>query len=136
MTEEPVDRDLPRRIRVGLVDHDELPASIPAQRKARTEADPFRGAVIDHWVVHSLREVVLVLDGGDGHDLPRALDLVDDDFRNTDVPDLALVPVLLDRAEALFERRLRIDPMQVVEIDALWVQPATALLDFRRQHLR
>src|SRR5258708_24227360 len=83
-----------------------------------------------------LRRVVVVLGRGDGHDLPRALDLVDVDFRDADVPDLALVSVLLDRAEALLEGRLGIDAVQVVEIDAFYVQPAKALLDFRRQHLR
>lgn len=50
--------------------------------------------------------------------------------------DRATVDVRLDRAEALFQRRFRVDPVQVVEPDRLGAQRAQALLDLRPEHLR
>ena len=47
--------------------------------------------------------------------------------------DLASVLILLDRAEALLERSLRVDPVEVIEIDAVSSQPAKALFDLRAQ---
>src|SRR5204862_33782 len=41
-----------------------------------------------------------------------------------------------DHLEALFERRLGIDPVQVVEGDGVRAQPAQALLDLRAQGVR
>jgi len=52
------------------------------------------------------------------------------------VSDLSAVPVLLDRAQAVLERRLRIDTVQVVERDAVRAQAAKALLDLGPKHLR
>jgi hypothetical protein len=46
------------------------------------------------------------------------------------------IPVLLDRREALLERRLGVDPVQVVERDAVRPQAAKALLDLGVEHLR
>src|SRR5262249_43321444 len=93
-------------------------------------------AVIDDVVRSALGEVVAVLDGGDRHDLPGALDLVEADLREADVPDQAAAPLLLDGLEGLLERRLGVDPMQVPERDAVRPQPLQALLDLRPKRLR
>ena len=60
-----------------------------------------------------------------------ALDLLDAHLGDADVADRAAVDVRLDRAEALLERGLGIDPVQVVEADRLGPQRAQALLDLR-----
>jgi hypothetical protein len=51
------------------------------------------------------------------------------------MPDLAAVPVFLNRAEAFLEACLRIDSVQVVERNGVRLQPAKALLDPCAQHL-
>ena len=72
----------------------------------------------------------MVLDGGDRHDRAGSLDLLYRDLGNADVPDLAAVTILLDGGEAFLNRCLRVDPVQVVESDAVGAQAAEALLDF------
>ena len=112
------------------------PAAAAAQREVRNERDAFAGAVVDDLVVPSLGEVVLVLDGGDRHHLASRADLLDAHLGDADVADSALVAVLGDHAEALLERRLWVDAVQVVEGDRLGAQSPKALLDLRTQHLR
>jgi hypothetical protein len=73
----------------------------------------------------------VVLHRCDRHDLACALDLLDADLGQADVPNLAGVPVFLDRGEACLERRLGIDSMQVVERDAVCARPAEALVNLR-----
>src|SRR5439155_1880003 len=63
-------------------------------------------------------------------------DLVDRDLGDANVPDLAAVAALLDGGETLFERCLRVDPVQVVESDAVGAQSTKALLDFGEEDLR
>lgn len=50
--------------------------------------------------------------------------------------DRAAIDMFLDRAKAFFNRRLRIDAVQVVKVDVLGLQPAQALRDFRMQYFR
>src|SRR5438477_9423300 len=64
----------------------------------------------------------MILDGGNRYDLAGALDLRDVDLGDSNVADLAPVAVFLDRGQALFERGLGIDSVQVVERDALRAQ--------------
>jgi len=52
------------------------------------------------------------------------------------VADPAAVAVLLDGGETLFQRCRRVDPMEVVERDAVGAQSTKALLDFGVEHLR
>ncbi len=111
-------------------------AADPAQRKEWDEHDVFGGAVAEHSVVLALGQVVVILDRGDGHDLPGPLDLVDSDVRKPDVKNLAAVAVLLDRRETVLERGLRVDPVQVVQSYALGPQPAKAVLDLGAEDLR
>jgi hypothetical protein len=51
------------------------------------------------------------------------------------VADLAAVDVLAQHAEALLQRRLGIDPVQVVQVDRVGPQRAQALLDLGAEDL-
>jgi len=55
----------------------------------------------------------VVLDGRDRPSAPRLLDDVDPDLGQPDLPDRSAIDVSPDRAEAVLERRLRIDPVEV-----------------------
>src|SRR5947209_19013492 len=70
-------------------------------------------------LVLALREAVVVLDGGDGYDGAGAVDLLHRDVGDTNVADLAGVSGLLDGAEALLERCLGVDAVQVVQRDGV-----------------
>ena len=58
------------------------------------------------------------------------------DLREPDVPDLPAVAVRGDRGEALLERRLGVDAVQVVEVDRVGAEAPQALLDLRAQCFR
>ena len=101
-----------------------------AQREEGNEDDVLGCAVVDDRFVLALSEIVMVLDGGNRHDFPRALDLIDRDLRDADVADFSAVAVLLDGGETLLDRCLRVDPMQVVESDAVGAEATKAFVDF------
>ena len=61
--------------------------------------------------------------------LPRRLNLRRRHLAQADVPDLALLLHLLQRAEDSFKRRARVDAMQLVKVDALQLEPPQAHLD-------
>ena len=52
------------------------------------------------------------------------------------MPDLATVTVLLDDGETLLDGCLRVDPVQVVETDAVGAKSTKALLDLSLKDLR
>src|SRR6266487_694716 len=133
--QEPSERNLLRRGAVSVGNLGQLRAPHTAEREEGDEHDPFGGAVVDHLVVRALDEAVPVLNRSDRHDVAGLLDLVDTDLGEADAPDLAAVAVLLDRAEAVVERGLGIDPVQVVESDRLRPQPPQALFDLSSEHL-
>src|SRR6478672_4849929 len=107
-----------------------------AQREVGNEDDVLPFAVVDDRLMLALGEAVVVLNCGDRHDHAGSLELVDRDVGHSDLPDLSVVAVLLDRAETLFERCLRVWPVQVIEPDAVGAQPTEALLDLGAQDLR
>src|SRR5205823_3681660 len=117
--EQPGERNLTRRCAVCLGDRPQRRSAVAAQWKVRHEQDLLLGAVVDDLLMLALREVVTVLHGSDRHDLARSLDLLDADLGDADVPDLALLAILADCREACLERRLRIDAMEVVELDLI-----------------
>src|SRR5262249_18710567 len=121
---------------VSFGDLRDRPAAVSPKREEGNEGDALRRAVVDDVVARALGQVVAVLNGDDRDDLARALDLVDADLGEPDVPDLSALPVLLDRGQALFERRLRVDSMQVVERDRFRTQTPKAFLDLRAEYLR
>jgi hypothetical protein len=98
------------------------PAACP-EREVRDEHDALLGAVIDHVFGAAFGQVVMVLHGRDRDDRPRELDLVDPHLRQSDVADLPRVPRLGERADAVLERCLGMDAVQVVEVDRLRPQP-------------
>ena len=77
----------------------------------------------------------MVLHDSDWQDLPGPLDLIDPHLADARVPDLPAAAVLVDHAQAVLEWRLRVDPVEVVELDAVGPQPAEALLDLASQHV-
>ena len=110
---------------------------LSAQREVRHERDPLALAEVDDLVVPAVGEVVAVLHGGDRHDLAGALDLLHADLGDADVADRAAVDVGLDRAQALLERRLGIDAVQVVEADRLGAERERRLCSIcSGEHLR
>jgi hypothetical protein len=50
------------------------------------------------------------------------------DVRKPDHPDLPRSPKLFERADGLLDRHFRVVPVQLVEVDALELQPAEALV--------
>ena len=100
-----------------------------AQREVGHEHDALSFAVVDLLVVLALGEAVVVLDGGDRENGASPFDLRDADVGDADVSDLARVLRLLDGAQALLERRLGIDSVEVVEGDRVGPQALQALVD-------
>src|SRR5215216_2241630 len=133
--EEPCERDLRGGRTVLPGDLLERPASVAPEREEGHEHQPLAGAVVHHLVVLAFGEVVAVLHGDDRHDLPSPLDLLDPDLGDADMPDRPLVPKLLDRGQALLERGLGVDPVQVVELDHARAQAAKAFLDLLAEDL-
>ncbi len=107
----------------------------PRRGKKGTKTMPSAAQWFDDVLAGALRQVVVVLDRHDRHHLTRPLDLVDPDLGEADVTDPPPVPVLLDGGEAVLERRVRMDAVQVVERDAVRTQPAQGVLDLRPEHL-
>src|SRR5262249_21609747 len=103
------------------------------ERVIGNENDPALLAVVDDVVRIAIRDVVMVLNRRDRDDLARGLDLVDIDGRDRDLPDLARVAVFRDRAEALLQRSLLVDAVQVVEVDRLGPEAPQALVDLRAE---
>ena len=77
----------------------------------------------------------MILDRGNGDDPTGPLDLLDTNVGEPDVPNLAAVPLFLDRADTLLEWRRRVGTVQVVERDAVCLQAPKALLDLSLEHL-
>ena len=72
--------------------------------------------------------VVLVLHRDDVRDRLRRTQLVERHVREPDQPDLALVSQLTERTDRLLDRHLGIVAVQLVEIDAVELQPPQARL--------
>jgi hypothetical protein len=72
----------------------------------------------------------------DLHDLPRLLELRDAHLGQPDQPDLSGVPELAERADLVLERDLRIDAMQLEEVDPFDAQASQAELGLLLEVLR
>ena len=104
------------------------------ERKERHEHDPLARAVIEDLLMPPLRQAVVVLHGGDRQQLSGPLDLLDAHLGQADALDDSAVAVLSERLERRLQRRLRVDAVQVVEVDAVPPEPLKALLDLRAQN--
>jgi hypothetical protein len=71
-------------------------------------------------------EVVQVLHGADRHHRAGLLDLPDADLRQPDVSDLARVPQLLQGADLVGEGDLRVDAVELEQLDAVEPEAAQA----------
>src|SRR4051794_34760063 len=89
------------------------------QRKERHEHDPLSRAVFKDRFMLALGQAELVLHGRDRQHLAGLFYLLDADLGEADAPDDSTVEVLGESPKRRLERRLRVDPMQVVEIDAV-----------------
>ena len=72
---------------------------------------------------------VLGLQRGDRVDGVGAADRLGAGLGQADVPDLALGDQLGQRADGLLDRRVRVDPVLVVEVDAVGAEPLQGALD-------
>ena len=86
-------------------------------------------AVLEHVLVVAVRQVVEVLHADDVDDLAGGLQLLDADLREPDVADLALVDEVLQHPELLLGRDVRVDAVELEQVDGLDVQPAQAHLE-------
>ena len=73
-------------------------------------------------------QTVSILNSHHFYDLPRRFNLCRCHLAQPDMPDLALFLHLFQSAKAFFQRCSRIDPVQLVKIDAFQLQPSQAHL--------
>src|SRR3954453_10947145 len=97
-------------------------------RRPRDERDARLLARLQDAVGAAVVEVVAVLDGDDVDGGARPLELLTAHVRDADVADLALALQVAERAERLLDRHVRVDGVQLVEIDPLQAEPPQAAL--------
>src|ERR1700681_803183 len=83
------------------------------------EGDVLAVAVVEHLLPFTVGEVVAVLHGDDVEEPACPFDLLDCDFRETGVTDFPFALEVADRSELILFRYLRVDAMQLPEIDAI-----------------
>ena len=93
-------------------------------REPRDEADAVLGAVVEQRLALPVGHVVEVLHGGDRHDLLRRSQLVDAHLGEAHVPHLALGAQVGEDAELVLQREVRVDAVQLVEVDRLDAEAA------------
>jgi hypothetical protein len=103
------------------------------QREPGDESDVAGFARLQNGFRAAHREVVHVLHRHDRNDLLRGFQLVDVDFGEPDVADLALPLQCSQLAELVFDRELRIDAMQLEQVDAFHAEAAQAHLTLLTQ---
>ena len=90
-----------------------------AEREPEHEADPLGCAMIEETVAAAVRHVVEVLHAHDAHDTARPLELLDGHLRQAHVADEALLLHLPHRTELILLGDLRVDSVELPEIDAI-----------------
>ena len=88
------------------------------EREPRDEPDAVGLAVVEHGLALAVGQVVEVLHGGDRHDRPGRLDLLHRHLGQADVAHLALVDGVLQHAELLLAGHLRVDAVELPQVDA------------------
>jgi hypothetical protein len=81
--------------------------------KPRDEADVFPSAIFQHVLGISVHEIISVLHGSDRRDPPNRLDLLNVDFRQSNMADLALALKIDECTDLIFHGYFRIDPVQL-----------------------
>src|SRR6185312_3034575 len=107
-----------------------------AQREPGDEADPVARAVGAHLLAPALGQVVAVLDGGHREDLRRRLDVGDLRLAEPGVANEALVEQRLYGVELFVARDLRIDPVELPEVEPIDAQVTQALVRLLDKVLR
>ncbi len=97
-----------------------------SQRAPRKIGDVFGGAVIDNGVVRTFKEVVAILDAGNGNDIGGNSNVFQCDVGKTDMPDLAFISELGQGSDTVCEWHVRIRAVQLVEIDPIHAETAQA----------
>jgi hypothetical protein len=92
--------------------------------------------VIDQRLARSIAHVVQVLHAHDVEDAVRLLELGDAHLGESDMADESLVDELPDGAELLRRRHLRVDAVQLPQVDALDAQSAQRHVQGLAQVLR
>ena len=87
------------------------------------ESDLVRLALVEHVPPAAVAEVESVLHGGDVSDGSGDGELLERDIGDADVPDLALVLKIFERADRLREGDGWVGGVQLVEIDAVELEP-------------
>src|SRR3989440_6380365 len=72
---------------------------------------------------------------GDRRNFPRSLHLFDAKVRNADIAQFTFGLQFRQGAPALFDIRVRIRPVKLVEVDSIYLEPAQAVLDLAPQRL-
>ncbi len=94
-----------------------------------------RLAEVEDVLGGAVGEVVEVLDADDRHDRPGGLELVDGDLREADVCHLPLVDQVGKQPELVFGADVRVDPVQLEQVDAVDPEAAQAHLALLAQVL-
>ena len=103
------------------------------EREPGDEADALAGAVIEHVPGMPVDEVVPVLHRDDGRQSTYSGELCDTYLRQPDVTDLPLPLKIKQRTDLILHRNLGIDPMKLVEVNSLQLEPAKALIARRAE---
>src|SRR5204862_46348 len=93
------------------------------QRKPGDKADVLALAVFEDGLPLPFSDVVFVLHRYHWEKAAGSFDLIDVHFRQAGVTNFSFALELLDRAELVLLRHVRIDSMQLPQVDALEAQP-------------
>ncbi len=104
-----------------------------SHREPGNEGDIVILAVLQHRFMLAIEKIVAVLHTDDGNCLLCPLDLGHRNFGEPDVPDLAFLLCFLQSASALFNGHLRVDAMELIQIDSFHAEIAQAHLQFLPQ---
>jgi len=85
-----------------------------------------RVAIRQHIFRSAIDEVVAILHRHYGRQFPHGFNLLDADFRQTDVMNFPCLPQIKQRADLIGHRHLAIDAMQLIEWNAIELQPLQA----------
>src|SRR5580692_400090 len=96
----------------GMVGFEQLAGK---KRIPGEESDLLLLAIMQGLFVTAVAETVSILDSGDLDQLPAFCNLLDGDFADADVADLALLLHAAKRAKRLLKRSARIDAMELVK---------------------
>lgn len=128
----PGESDLARRGIVPSGDRIEQRARLcqiaGGERIPGNEADIVLGAIVEHVLAGAIDKIVAVLDSGDLKVFRGRLNVGDGDFAQTRMADETSIEQRLDRIELLLGRNLRVDAVELPEVDLLEAEIAQALM--------